>query len=921
MRTILFARKGALLFSLWLTVLSLVAFTAEAEILPGNPELARRIVPQGAVLLRNKADALPLLHGEKIAVFGSGQLAFQPGGHGSAFLSCTPVTAPLDALRREADSGNFQLEQETEKAYRANRNLKVTPEFVKRARSGADTAIIVLSRSSREGRDRSPGLGGWLLTPEEEEMFHSINEARFKKTVVILNTPGSVDTSFLDRFRIDALLLIHMPGMAGGEALADLLTGRAYPSGKLTATWMKTLAAHPSIASLNESTAYVNYYEDIFVGYRWFSTFDPAGEGVRFPFGFGLGYTSFEIGAIEAKHDKSTITVTASVRNTGKRSGREVLQLYFAAPQGKLGRPGAELAAFAKTPELAPDAECKLELSIAIDQMAAYDDTGRSGNPSCWVLEAGDYRLLLGNSLPDAMKRPVLTFRQAELRVVQRLSEKLAPQKLPRRLLADGSYETLRGPRPTVIRPDRAVRIEGEAFCASHPAVRIERFPGGRCLTHMSGPDRRFVEYLLQVEQQGRYSLLLNAANGNRPVPDLMLLSVNGRMQQVKIAVPQSSSGVGGNPWYNFVNLKPITVDLPAGEVRLRFISNGNFVNVDYFLLAPEEGSSAKFVEFTQKKGPVRNRKRRSQLNFVRLELQQQKSGRIDDFLDQFSDEDLVDLLGGGAGRILRGTGSIGVSAAFGIPGADTADGPAGLRLDVPTTWWPNSTLLASCWDTAVAVNFGRAVGREARLNHVDIWLAPGMNIQRTPLCGRNFEYYSEDPLLSGKVAAAVAVGAAGAGISVAYKHFACNNVERNRSNSDSRVSERALREIYLRGFQIALRESPGLFVMSSYNLINGTESAESVELLEDILRGEWEFKGVVITDWKNNSSHSAEIAAGNDVKMPEGNKKELLAALRSGRLDRATILRSARRVVITMLKLRAMQKIADSSSGSPSRK
>ena len=918
--------------SLLPAVLFLSALTAQGTgILPGNPERARRLVPQGAVLLRNEAGVLPLPSGEKIAVFGSGQLALQAGGGGSAFLDRTPVTAPLDALRRESDSGNLRLEPETEKAYRADCKLKVTPEFAKRARSGADTALIVLSRFAGEGSDRAPGPGGWQLTPEEEEMFQSINDAGFEKTVVILNTPGPVDTSFLDRFRIDALLQIHLPGMAGAEALADLLTGRAYPSGKLTATWVKTLDAHPTIPTLNESAAFVNYYEDIFVGYRWFSTFDPAGEKVRYPFGFGLGYTSFEIGTIEAEHDGTTIKVTASVRNTGKHPGREVLQLYFAAPQGKLGRPGAELAAFAKTPELAPNEECKLKLSFPIDQMAAYDDTGRSGNPSCWVLEAGDYRVLLGNSLPDAMKRPVLTFSQAEPRVVQQLSEKLVPRKLPRRLLADGSYETLREQRPVAVGPDRAVRIEGEAFCASHPAVRIERFPGGRCLAYMSGPDRRFAEYLLQVEQPGRYTLLFNAANGNGPIGDLVLLSVNGKAQPVKIAAPQSLPGGGGNPWYNFADLKTVTVEFPAGEVRLRFTSNGNFANLDYFLIAPEEGSAARFaalrsegentVPGQQRKLRPRKPRRPHPINFVWLELLQQKSDRIDEFLDQFSDEDLIDLLSGGAGRILRGTGTIGVSAVFGIPGADTADGPAGLRLNEPTTWWPNSTLLASSWDTELAADFGRAIGREARLNHIDIWLAPGMNIQRTPLCGRNFEYYSEDPLLSGKVAAAVASGTAEAGVSVAYKHFACNNLERNRSDSDSRVSERALREIYLRGFEIALRESPGLFVMSSYNLINGTESAESVELLEGILRKEWGFRGVVMSDWENNSSHSAEVAAGNDVKMPEGNREELIAAIQSGQLDRATLCRSARRIVETMLKLRAMQKAADASPNLPVQK
>ena len=211
--------------------------------------------------------------------------------------------------------------------------------------------------------------------------------------------------------------------------------------------------------------------------------------------------------------------------------------------------------------------------------------------------------------------------------------------------------------------------------------------------------------------------------------------------------------------------------------------------------------------------------------------------------------------------------------------------------------------MLASTWDPALAGQLGAAVAEEAKLNGVDIWLAPGMNIHRNPMCGRNFEYYSEDPLVSGKIAAGLTRGTQDNGVGVTLKHFVLNNKEGNRSLSDSRVSERALREIYLKGFEIAIKEAAPWCVMSSYNLANGVETAESGELLTDILRGEWGFEGLVMTDWGNNSVHFLEAKAGNDVKMPSGLPDSLLLALEHGDLTRAELERNVKRVFELILK------------------
>ena len=219
-------------------------------------------------------------------------------------------------------------------------------------------------------------------------------------------------------------------------------------------------------------------------------------------------------------------------------------------------------------------------------------------------------------------------------------------------------------------------------------------------------------------------------------------------------------------------------------------------------------------------------------------------------------------------------------------------------------TAWPVEMLLAQSWDTALLEEVGTAVAEELVEFGITLLLAPAMNIHRNPLCGRNFEYFSEDPLLAGKCCAAEVRGIQSNKIAVSIKHFACNNRESNRFECDSRVSERALREIYLRGFEICVREADPWTVMSSYNLINGNHTSTSYELLTEMLRGEWGFKGMVTTDWGVHSAHSDEIKAGNDLKMGDGDPAELRAAYESGKLTRADLEKSVRRVLELALKM-----------------
>jgi beta-glucosidase len=209
----------------------------------------------------------------------------------------------------------------------------------------------------------------------------------------------------------------------------------------------------------------------------------------------------------------------------------------------------------------------------------------------------------------------------------------------------------------------------------------------------------------------------------------------------------------------------------------------------------------------------------------------------------------------------------------YGVPSPMTVDGPAGVRIEactgIRTTAFPVATTLACTWNEELVCEVGKAGALEAKENNLFIWLTPALNIHRSPLCGRNFEYYSEDPFVSGKMAAAMVKGIQSQGVAATAKHFACNNKETNRGEADSIVSERALREIYLKGFEVCVKESSPKFIMTAYNVLNGIRTSENTEMITGILRGEWGFKGTVMSDWWNHAHKDAEVRAGNDVRMP----------------------------------------------------
>ena len=775
-----------------------------------HTNLAREAAKEGMVLLKNNGALLPFGFGTRLALFGKGTFDYVKGGGGSGDVTVSYVVNLYEGLKK---LGSVALEESLAGFYRdyvrAQYDTGLVPgmipeptvpqDLLQQARAFTDTALITISRFSGEGWDRAVAdanasgasqqqlaLQGsrlfpksdFYLSPEEEAMVEAVCSA-FPKVAVVLNVGGMVASHwFATDHRIHSVLMAWQGGMEGGAATAQLLCGYGNPSGKLVDTFARDLEDYPSTAGFHESEDYVDYTEDIFVGYRYFETLPGAAGKVVYPFGYGLSYTTFRWNVTDVQLQEGQILVQAAVTNTGTRSGKEVLQLYVEQPQGLLGKAKRSLVAFRKTDLLEPGETQEVTISCALSDLASYDDLGKVAK-SAWVLEKGVYRFWLGTSVRDVRELD-FTWEAAENIVTEQLSPKLVPTSLKHRLLANGTYENL--PLGVPNDPD---------YTALEPNDTVARFGG--------------------------------EMPGTRAVPRI----------------------------------------------------------------------------------PRRSREREERLNFRNVA---DGSQSLEDFVALLTDEELAHLLGGQPNTGVANTWGFGNLPQYHVPNAMTADGPAGLRIKpecgVCTTAFPCATLLACTWNTEMVYAVGQAGALEVKENNLAMWLTPAINIHRSPLCGRNFEYYSEDPMVAGSMGAALVRGIQSQNIAPCVKHFALNNKETNRKNCDSRVSERAAREIYLKAFEIIVKTAKPWGIMSSYNIINGHRASENRELLEDILRGEWGFEGMVTTDWWTYGEHYKEVLAGNDLKMASGYPERLLAAMEKGVLTRSDMEICVKRILGTLLRI-----------------
>ena len=780
----------------------------------GHIGLSKEAAKEGMVLLKNRGDILPLKKGTRVALFGKATFDYVKGGGGSGDVTVAYIRNLYEGLKMQKDVVSifeplcdyYRKDVERQYAQGSVPGMTIEPEvpqeLLDEAKAYADTAVISICRFSGEGWDRKSIVdtdnknmgegeldmavrsskifanGDFCLSAQEAAMVETVKK-NFSKVVVVMNVGGMVDTSwFVREDAIGAVLMAWQGGMEGGLAAAELLAGKGNPSGKLSDTFAQTLEDYPSTGDFHESRDYVNYTEDIYVGYRYFETVPGADQKVNYPFGFGLSYTTFQTDVLSAEEKEGQVRIQVEITNTGSRDGKEVVQVYFEAPQGRLGKPKRQLIAFAKTRSLRPGESQRLYLSFEIRDMASYDDTGKV-QKAAYVLEKGDYFFHVGTSVRDTVRLDYV-YQVKEDTVTEQLESRLTPSELPRRMLSDGSYEEV---------PQR----EGNDPNANE----LERMPEDM----MEG-------YVPAVRPRDRYQL-----------------------------------------WRE---------PYKKGAHIFKEVAEGK--------LTPEE------------------------------------------FLAQLTDEETAQLLGGQPNTGVANTFGYGNLPEYGVPSVMTADGPAGLRIapecGVTTTCWPCSTLLACSWNPEIVEAVGLAGGAEVKENNIAVWLTPAVNIHRSPLCGRNFEYYSEDPYLAGKLASAMVRGIQANHIGATVKHFALNNKETNRKNSDSRVSERAAREIYLKAFEIIVREAKPWSIMTSYNIINGHRASENADLLEGILRGEWGFDGCITTDWWTCGEHYKEVKAGNDIKMGCGYPERLLDALEKGCLTRKEMDACALRVLKLILKI-----------------
>lgn len=728
--------------------------------------IARTAAAEGCVLLRNENNTLPIRSGETVAVFGRIAFDYYKSGLGSGGLVNTRYTVGiLDALKECEANNELTLDNDLLNVYQSwiadnpfdhgsgwgkvpwsQVEMPITSEMVDAAKA-ADLAIVIIGRTAGEDQDTKLEQGSYLLTETEEQLLEKVTDI-FRRVAVVLNVGNIIDMSWVEKYKPSAVLYAWQGGQEGGHGVTDVLTGKVNPCGKLTDTIARHISDYPSSRDFGDLER--NFYtEDIYVGYRYFETFDQT--SVIYPFGFGLSYSKFSLQGSISGQDDHGITFDITVKNIGEIEGKEVVQIYMQAPQGKLGKPIRILVGYDKTKCLHPGEEQRLTLTIPYALMASYDDSGATGNKSCFVLEEGEYHFFVGGdvretSVSDESKLGAVSVNK--IRIVEQLNEAYAPVL---------SFERLRP------------NMNNDRFVIDKEAVPLRT---------ISPEDRRLAER--------------------------------------KEAIPYT-----GDLGYKL------------GDV------------------------------FDQKVS-------------------------MSDFIGQLSDEDMIHMFRGEgmcSPKVTAGTAAAfgGITPtlqAFGIPAACCADGPSGIRMDCGTKAFslPNGTALGCTFNDRLVEDLFIMLGLELRKNKIDTLLGPGMNIHRNPLNGRNFEYISEDPLLTGKISAAQVKGMGHAGVTGTIKHFTANNQEAGRRSSDSVISERALREIYLKGFEIAIKEGGAGSVMTTYGAVNGIWTAGSYDLCTTILRKEWGFDGVVMTDWwaeaniegskSTRENKASMVIAQNDVYM-----------------------------------------------------
>lgn len=757
-----------------------------------NQEVAYRAACEGIVLLENK-EVLPLKT-KKIALFGAGASRTSKGGVGSGEVNERHSVSILEGLEERGftistrswiddfdakyEEGQREFNEKQKKSllsfnvryiiammfanYKPTSGRTITGEDIEE--SDTDTCIYVLSRQAGEGNDRRLEEGDYLLTQEEIDSITLCSKC-YKNFVLIVNSGAYLDLSKLEGVPIGAILYISQLGMMGGYAVADVLSGKVNPSGKLTDTWVKRYEDIPfgkEYSYLNGNLKSEYYKEGIYVGYRYYDSFK---KDVKYPFGHGLSYTTFEIRTKNVSVENSQITIQVDVTNTGNVIGKEVIQVYASAPSGKLHKAYQELVGFMKTKELTPNETDTITITFDLETMASYDEA-----MSSYILDKGEYVVRVGNS---SRSTKVVAMGVLEQSVIVSKHEPICPiSERLEELVSEIRDETIDESIPRLVITWNKDTI---TYAYEKP---------------MESKRKDVQEWLDKLSTND----MIHLVNG-----------VGQFFGKTRFTLPGSVGNTTSKLWDR--GLANVTLcDGPAG-LRIQQRS------------ALTDKNEVKMLDLSM-----------SFYSIIPGFIKKQMSG------DETRDKVLYQYC----------------------------------------TAFPVTTALAQSWNEELLYEVGQAVFEEMKEYGATYWLAPAVNIHRNTLCGRNFEYFSEDPFLAGKLSSSLTRGVQSEkGYYVCVKHFACNNQEDNRNLMSSVVSERALREIYLKAFKITIEEGKAKSVMSSYNRVNGVYAPNSYDLCTKVLRNEWGFDGVVMTDWFSTAptqgSTSLCMKAGNDLIMPGG--------------------------------------------------
>lgn len=757
--------------------------------------VSENIANEGTVLLKNTNNYLPI-NAKNINVFGWASTNPLYGGTGSGAGGAVGANS-VDIYQSLKDAG-FKTNDSLRKFYTKYRKTRpdislmkqdwTLPEparndysnkLVNKAKNFSDTALVVLGRSGGEGADLPKDMGAkgvtyngnkgdfkkgdnyLQLSKSERDMLSLVN-SNFKNVIVLINASNPMELGFLNQYKnIKGALWMSGPGQKGFSALGKILKGTVNPSGRTVDTYVRDLNKTPTYNNVgdfqytNAPYKYVNYVENIYVGYKFYETYYQNNnaaydQAVQYPFGYGLSYTKFSQSMGDIKQSvNGKIHFNVTVKNTGKVAGKDVVQTYYTAPytNGGTEKASTNLIDFAKTKNLKPGESQTIPFTLDREDLASYNEN----NGGAYVLDKGRYQIQIKSDAHD--------------------------------VLGSKDYNV-----------PQTVTYNSDNKRSSDKKVAKNEF----------GYAEGNVDYLSRKNNFANYSQA-TAAPGK---------------EQLSQNMQQGATNVK-NVQYKKSNAKMPTTN-----------ANNNVK------LAALRGKSYSDPEWNK-------------------------------LLDQLSVKDMNNLITYGGYQTV-GLNSVDAQHTYDF------DGPSGLTSfmvkNMNTTAFPAAAMIAATWNKNLAKDCGSMVGKQGSEIGVTGWYGPAMNLHRNAFAGRNFEYYSEDSILSGYMAANEIAGAKKHGVYAYMKHFALNDQETNRTNKLMTWStEQAIREDYLKPFEMAVKDGGATATMSSFNFIGNKWAGANSNLLQNVLRGEWGYRGLVETDYFMGAGYmlgNTGIANGNDLML-----------------------------------------------------